>query len=289
MRIDISSAMALRFWSRPRVAAFAAQCSSLAVAGVALALLGACADIADSPRARTHLARANPLASRTEDHSRAEAAAEQLFVTSAPASNSSVAVGRYDSRANVDVPGANDADRKPACVDASIGDARWTEEVVASCMTHEHQRARAQLAVSPSLPPLSWSPQLAKSAREWAAHLAQRCQGLEHPKRARYGQNLAARASIGEGPRFSPAEVVGGWVAEGRCWTPGKVGVSDRCDPACVAELNSSGCGHYTQLMWRATRELGCAYATCRREGFLDEYWVCNYSPPGNVRGRTPY
>jgi cysteine-rich secretory family protein len=68
-----------------------------------------------------------------------------------------------------------------------------------------------------------------------------------------------------------------------------KVGVSDRCDPACLAALNSTDCGHYTPLVWRTTRELGCAYATCRREGFLDECWVCNCSPRGKIQGRSPY
>jgi hypothetical protein len=88
---------------------------------------------------------------------------------------------------------------------------------------------------------------------------------------------------------FSPAEAVAGWMAEGKCYTPGKFATTDRCDKACVAKLGSTGCGHYTQVVWRTTRELGCSYSSCKRDGFLVEYWVCNYSPPGNVRGREPY
>jgi hypothetical protein len=37
--------------------------------------------------------------------------------------------------------------------------------------------------------------------------------------------------------------------------------------------------GHFTQLVWRATTELGCARAQC---GGIDVV-VCQYDPPGNV------
>ena len=45
------------------------------------------------------------------------------------------------------------------------------------------------------------------------------------------------------------------------------------------------GSGHYTQIVWRSTVEVGCAVA---RSG-LHEVWVCRYSPPGNVVGQRPY
>ncbi|HTV21284.1 MAG TPA: CAP domain-containing protein [Polyangiaceae bacterium] len=189
-----------------------------------------------------------------------------------------------------DMPGTSDAEfDQQQCRAKRLDEPAWEDEVVMACMVREHQRARARPEISPPLAALVWSPTLAKAARRWVTHLAERCQGLEHERRVRYGQNLAARSSIAEDSRFAPASVIDGWLAEAQCWTPGKIGVSDRCDTACVGRLNSSGCGHFTQLVWRATRTVGCAYATCRREGFLDEYWVCNYDPAGNVRGRSPY
>ena len=36
--------------------------------------------------------------------------------------------------------------------------------------------------------------------------------------------------------------------------------------------------GHFTQVVWKDTRQLGCGVAMC--DG--GEIWVCNYSPPGN-------
>lgn len=169
------------------------------------------------------------------------------------------------------------------------GDAVWPEGLVVSRMTSEHNDARASVVTADPLPALAWSPALASEARRWVSELARRCQGLEHHTTPAYGQNIASRASSGLDVRFSPAEAVGGWVAEGRCYERGRFGSTDRCDKACVAELRSTGCGHYTQIVWRTTRELGCAYASCDRAGMLVEYWVCNYSPPGNVRGREPY
>ena len=40
--------------------------------------------------------------------------------------------------------------------------------------------------------------------------------------------------------------------------------------------------GHFTQLVWRGTREVGCGVAHCKD---LD-VWVCQYAPPGNVQGQ---
>jgi pathogenesis-related protein 1 len=52
--------------------------------------------------------------------------------------------------------------------------------------------------------------------------------------------------------------------------------------------LNSSNwhaCGHYTQVVWRNTKEIGCGKAECGDRAIV----VCNYDPPGNVMGQTPF
>lgn len=177
----------------------------------------------------------------------------------------------------------------PPSDDGSDQEPGWTEAQIAELMTSEHNRARARVRTGEPLPGLAWSTPLANLAREWANQLAQRCQKPRHSAPAKHGQNLASRASMGSGSRFSPAEVVAGWMAEAPCWTPGKFGTTDRCDKACVGKLESTGCGHYTQVVWRNTRQLGCGYATCKRDGFLVELWACNYSLPGNIRGQEPY
>jgi pathogenesis-related protein 1 len=177
----------------------------------------------------------------------------------------------------------------PPSGDATPEEPAWAEGTIAELMTREHNLARARVSTATPLPGLTWSPPLAAVARQWAGELAQRCEGLKHPAAVKHGQNLASRSSMGSATRFSPSEAVAGWMAEASCWTHGRFGTTDRCDKSCVSKLNSTGCGHYTQVVWRRTRELGCGYASCKRDGFLVEYWACNYSPPGNVRGQEPY
>ena len=41
--------------------------------------------------------------------------------------------------------------------------------------------------------------------------------------------------------------------------------------------------GHFTQLVWVASRSMGCATTTSSCNNNHNVYIVCNYSPPGNV------
>jgi pathogenesis-related protein 1 len=44
-------------------------------------------------------------------------------------------------------------------------------------------------------------------------------------------------------------------------------------------------CGHYTQIVWRNTKAVGCAVGGKGAR----EVWVCDYDPPGNYVGQRPY
>lgn len=39
--------------------------------------------------------------------------------------------------------------------------------------------------------------------------------------------------------------------------------------------------GHFTQLVWKGTKRVGCGYKT----GPSGTYLACNYDPPGNYEG----
>ena len=45
-------------------------------------------------------------------------------------------------------------------------------------------------------------------------------------------------------------------------------------------------CGHYTQVIWKSTKEVGCAAYQC---GDKSQVWVCQYHPAGNIIGLKPF
>jgi pathogenesis-related protein 1 len=73
------------------------------------------------------------------------------------------------------------------------------------------------------------------------------------------------------------SEVVGMWIDEKK-WYSNENGV-------CNAPVGET-CGHYTQIVWEESIEVGCARAVCTDKS---QVWLCIYSPPGNVVGERPY
>ncbi len=137
---------------------------------------------------------------------------------------------------------------------------------------HNRERSAAGIA------PLSWSPKLAADAAAWADHLSE-LNDLEHSPSDEYdsdaqGENLW----LGTHAAYSPEQMVGGWIEEKRYFRQG------------VFPNNSStgdleDIGHYTQLMWRDTDEVGCAVASNAENDVL----VCRYAAAGNVIGERPF
>ena len=134
---------------------------------------------------------------------------------------------------------------------------------LASAMLQAHNAIRAGVGV----PPLVWSAHLAAVAQDWANRLIA-TGAFAHRPGDPYGENLYAIS----GGAASPAQVVAAWAEEARGYDVR----TDRC---------AGVCGHYTQIVWRATRQMGCGVATDPER----EIWVCDYDPPGNVVGFRPY
>jgi pathogenesis-related protein 1 len=128
-----------------------------------------------------------------------------------------------------------------------------------------HNAARAKVGA----PKLVWSDRLAAIAQEWADHLAS-VGGFEHRPKSKYGENLFEM----RGGKSTAAEVVEKWMSEAANFDY----KSNRCRKGAM-------CGHYTQVVWRNTKEVGCAVAGKGTR----EVWVCDYDPPGNYVGRRPY
>ena len=75
--------------------------------------------------------------------------------------------------------------------------------------------------------------------------------------------------------RVMPSKVVDSWG--------GEKGFYDHTSNRCRA---GKVCGHYTQVVWRDSTEVGCGMAVCAN---ASQVWVCNYRPPGNYVGQKPY
>lgn len=156
-------------------------------------------------------------------------------------------------------------------------------------ITAAHNARRAQITMGGALPELTWSQDLADFAQGWADQLASSCQpSLSHRPNNSYGENIAAWFGSSP-PNAAPEDIVEGWAAEEACWEYGTIRGTEVCDMTCTAALYSNGCGHYTQVVARRSTKVGCAVATCNASGTYREYWVCNYDPPGNIVGQTPF
>ena len=132
---------------------------------------------------------------------------------------------------------------------------------------HNDERTALQL------PPLAWSDTLAAAAAEWANRLVEVGRPEHSPKSVRpgIGENLWA----GTAGAFTPEEMVQGWAAEKEFYHYGPFALP----------TDGHVVGHYTQMIWKNTTEVGCATA---KMGTWDVL-VCRYAPEGNLLGEKPY
>ncbi|HEY9737121.1 MAG TPA: CAP domain-containing protein [Trichocoleus sp.] len=144
-------------------------------------------------------------------------------------------------------------------------------------MVAAHNAPRRAVGV----PDVRWSSSLATSAQQWANQLLRENRFEHSPRSLRnngnIGENLASRSSSGAGGAYStPTRAVEGWVNERNYYNY----AANTCQAG-------QQCGHYTQMVWRSTTEVGCGVA--RNANASREIWVCHYSPAGNIVGRKPY
>jgi uncharacterized protein YkwD len=123
--------------------------------------------------------------------------------------------------------------------------------------------AHARVRANHCAPPLTWSPKLADYAQHWADALRAKHCAFEHSN-GPYGENLAA-GTIGA---LDPSSSVDYWYSEVKAYKFPNGGFSMKT-------------GHFTQLVWKSTTQVGCGHAQCNG---LD-VWVCEYDPAGNVDG----
>jgi hypothetical protein len=145
-------------------------------------------------------------------------------------------------------------------------------------ITLYHNQVRAMVQTQPPLPAMKWDPNLAAYAAQWAAM----CKDTDAPTglvdHNPNRQNVAGYSYIGEnifgaGGQATAMAAVNAWAAEKANFT-----YPNGC---------SGSCGHYTQIVWRTSVNLGCALQNCAGLQFGSTI-VCDYGPGGNSGG-APY
>ncbi|XP_050717016.1 uncharacterized protein LOC126998870 isoform X3 [Eriocheir sinensis] len=147
---------------------------------------------------------------------------------------------------------------------SSSSESSSDEEDFAEDCLKAHNTFRAKHGVQP----LKMSKKLNKVAEEWAKNLAKRDM-MQHRQNNEYGENLYCAYSSDPKFKVKGDVAVKSWYEEMKDFTFGK-------------EPSDLRAGHFTQVVWADTKEMGVAYSKAK-SGKI--YVVANYSPAGNFVG----
>jgi uncharacterized protein YkwD len=156
------------------------------------------------------------------------------------------------------------------------------------CILDRHNKWRADYSLTPRKfkPLLTYDRTLAGHAQLWADHLARTDEWDHNPNRTvsgfagKVGENLYKTGWMGTGrtKRQLLDAAVDGWGGEDQFYD-------------FVKHVSKTGAmvGHFTQLIWRSTKQVGCGFALIERPGgWTYCYIVAVYHPAGNVLGQYP-
>ena len=115
-----------------------------------------------------------------------------------------------------------------------------------------------------------WSDTVASTAQDYANYLA--LTGTFEHDNSEYGENIYMSSL-----NTNYVNAIDSWYEE-------KVDYNYN-DNSC-----SGVCGHYTQIIWKNTTEIGCGKAIYETGDFKGgTVIVCRYNPAGNYSGERPY
>jgi uncharacterized protein YkwD len=125
---------------------------------------------------------------------------------------------------------------------------------------------------------LTWSNSLSAYAQQWADQLAQykNCRLVHSDGIDNSGKSIGENLFWGSDKTvYKPNDASISWYEE----------ISNyRGQP--IGGPGFGKYGHYTQMIWKTTKEVGVGVAYCSNGGII----VCaNYYPAGNFTGQTPY
>lgn len=144
-------------------------------------------------------------------------------------------------------------------------------------ITDMHNAIRAMVQTQTPLPALAWSEALEATAKAYGML----CINTDaYPNIMDHNPNRSA------GHPYSVGENI--YAASGTATAAGAI-QSWASEKANYVYPNgySPQTGHYTQIVWRTTREVGCARVNCPNITFPSTI-ICDYGPAGNSSG-PPY
>merc|ERR1711962_508057 len=183
-----------------------------------------------------------------------------------------------------------------------------TDQSVKDAIVEKHNELRSKIArgdelrgvenkpqpSATNMRQMIWSDELAEVAQRWANQCSQAAGNGAHDKLRRTdkfpqpGQNVASLYNDGGKQIDLATKMVGLWYDKEVIHMP----------PAAVSEFPKNATkagatgeiGHYTQIVWAETSEVGCGYIRYTdEEGTVTDELVCNYGPGGNYHKKPIY
>merc|ERR1719284_2267483 len=212
----------------------------------------------------------------------------------------------WDDKATYDNPWCNpglygegntmckyEAGAQPSCGDVKLTGV--SSQAVKDAIVAKHNELRAKIAngkekrgvdgrqpKAANMRELKWNDELAKIAQRWI----NQCAGA-HDKNRRtndfswVGQNWAMSSNGNKDQQQSLAtSFVQMWYDEVKDMSKKAL-----TDPTGKNNGKTGVIGHYTQVVWAETTDVGCGYIASSK----GSYMACNYGPGGNVAGKRVY
>lgn len=156
-------------------------------------------------------------------------------------------------------PAAATGKVSPTKAPSSVKPGKFEEDALKSHNTYRSKHG---------VPALKLSKELCAYSKEWADQLAA-TDSFRHRSERKYGENIFMKWSSDPNQGLAGNEAVDSWYSEIKDHVFGR-------------EPNSLKSGHFTQVIWKKSTELGIAWSRSRSGKILV---VANYNPAGNFLG----